>query len=45
MISEAVMEGKGDKDDADINLPVDFNDSSCSGSAMSSARVHGFGKQ
>lgn len=31
------MEGKGDKDDSDINLPVDFNDSSFSGSNNTSA--------
>ena len=26
-MSEAVQEGKGDKDDSEINLPIDLNDS------------------
>ena len=35
VMSEAVMEGKGDKDDSDINLPADLNDSSMSSSIVS----------
>lgn len=27
VMSEAVVEGKGDKDDSEINLPLDLNDS------------------
>ena len=27
-MSEAVVEGKGDKDDGDINLPMDINENS-----------------
>jgi hypothetical protein len=30
-MSEAVVEGKGDKDDSEINLPLDLNDSTVSG--------------
>lgn len=38
VMSEAVMEGKGDKDDSDINLPVDLNDSSMSSSVVSNGQ-------
>ena len=39
VMSEAVMEGKGDKDDSDINLPVDFNDSSTSNNTSAGANI------